>query len=167
MWIEKCVHNNFIFLFPFKVQQVCDSFLKCYQHVVGRYFVTYFQKHRFFILTLILRFHGNFHGKETYIFFKHCTFFCVFWLQCSSDSFQTFLREQVIRREKIMSFTVKISFREKNVTLESTKLNPCEIRIFFFTITTAFCFITLETPTFNTFDFNHDQLPTLSKFHQG
>lgn len=66
-----------------------------------------------------------------------------------------------------MSFTVKISFREKNVTLESTKLNPCEIRIFFFTITTAFCFITLETPTFNTFDFNHDQLPTLSKFHQG
>ena len=65
-------------VFPFKVQQVCDSFLKCYQHVVGRYFVTYFQKHRFFILTLILRFHGNFHGKETYIFFKHCTFFCVF-----------------------------------------------------------------------------------------
>ena len=67
-----------------------------------------------------------------------------------------------------MSFTVKISFREKNVTLESTKLNPCEIHIFFFfTITTALCFITLETPTLNTFDFNHDQLPTLSKFHQG
>ena len=71
-----------------------------------------------------------------------------------------------------MLFTVKTSFREKNVTPESTKLNPCEIRIFFFfffffTITTALCFITLETPTLNTFDFNHDQLPTLSKFHQG
>ena len=107
--------------------------------------------------------------ERKHIFFSSIAlFFCVFWLQCSSDSFQTFLREQSHSTGKIMLFTVKTSFREKNVTLESTKLNPCEIRFFFFfTITTALCFITLETPTLNTFDFNHDQLPTLSKFHQG